>query len=218
MKAKTRGKNLAKKGLFVWLFSTLTFISLVHLADAVSAFVFGNEINLLKLYPFINEKLQTITPMAYILATAILTLAFWGITCAVAFENPVETFLNKILSDAKKQGAVETQLLESKSELLDAMNETVEMNNAMLAQVKDIIYNIRTEVKEIQPLKENMEKTKLELSNLKKEIKKLEEKINFPIVCVNCGKPLLPEFKICPYCGESLKPIQEKIFAVKDCR
>ncbi|MEM3673614.1 MAG: hypothetical protein QW468_05285 [Candidatus Bathyarchaeia archaeon] len=73
------------------------------MADAVSAFVFGNEIKLLRLYPFINEKLQAITPMAYTWATAILTLAFWGITCAIAFENPVETFLNKILSDAKNK-------------------------------------------------------------------------------------------------------------------
>lgn len=207
---------MAKKGLCVWIFSSLTFISLVHLADAVSAYVFGNEIKLLELYPFINEKLREITPMVYLWATAILTFAFWGITCAIAFENPVEAFLNKILSDAKKQGAVETQLLESKSELLDAMNETVEMNNAILAQVKDTICNIRTEVREIQPLKEDIEKIRGDMGSLKKEVKKLEEKINFPIVCLSCGKPLLPEFKICPYCGESLKPIQERVVSVKN--
>ena len=48
-------------------------------------------------------------------------------------------FLNKILSDAKKQSAVETQLLEDKSEVLDAMYETVEADNKILAQVKDTI-------------------------------------------------------------------------------
>jgi predicted RNA-binding Zn-ribbon protein involved in translation (DUF1610 family) len=210
-------KHLAKKGLFIWLFSSLTFTALVHLADAISAYAFGNEIKLLNLYPIINGKLQEITPTVYLWATAISTFTLWGITCAIAFENPVEAFLNKILSDAKKQNVAETQIIESKSELLDIMNETVEMNNAILAQVKDAIYNIRTEVKEIQPLKENMEKTKLELSSLKKEIKKLEEKINFPTVCVSCGKPLLPEFKICPYCGEPVK-LQEKMLAVKDYR
>jgi len=65
--------------------------------------------------------------------SAITTFILWGITCAIAFENPVETFLNKILSDARKQGAVEAQVLDEKSELLDAMNETVEMNNTLLA-------------------------------------------------------------------------------------
>lgn len=96
------------------------------------------------------------------------------------------------------------------------MNETVEMNNAILSQVKDTIYNIRTEVKEIQPLKEDIERMRGDMGSLKKEVKKLEEKINFPIVCLSCGKPLLPEFKICPYCGESLKPIQERVVSVKN--
>ncbi|MCS7113940.1 MAG: hypothetical protein RMJ15_09585 [Nitrososphaerota archaeon] len=66
--------------------------------------------------------------------------------------------------------------MEQKSELLDAINETVEMNNALLAQVKDVIYNIRAEVKEIQPLKEGVEKVKTEISRLKKELKIFDEK------------------------------------------
>jgi DNA repair exonuclease SbcCD ATPase subunit len=207
---------LAKKGICVWLFSTLTFVALMHLIDAISALVFNSQIKLFQLYPFINEELQAITSTTYFLGSAIATFILWGITCAIAFENPVEAFLNKILSDAKKQTAVETQLLDEKSELLDAMNETVEMNNMLLAQVKDIIYNVRTEVKEIQPLKESVGKLKTELSRLNREINKFQENIEHPNKCPTCGKALLPEFKVCPYCGENIKLLPEAVITLKD--
>jgi len=207
---------LAKKGISVWLFSSLTFIAILHLTEAISVLVFNNEIRLLQLYPFINEKLQAMTPITYFWVSASAAFILWGITCAIAFTNPVETFLNKILSDAKAQTAVEAQLLEEKSEILDAMNETIELNSGYLAQVKDIVYNVRTEVKEIQPLKENVEKIRTELTSLKKEIKKIEEKVQFPNICPACGKPLLPEFKMCPYCGEPIKVQPAPVIALKD--
>ena len=209
---------MAKKGLSVWILSTLTCIALVHLIEATTVLLFNNPIRLLQLYPLINEKLQTITPTIYFWASAVSTIILWGITCAVAFENPVETFLNKILSDAKKQTAVETQLLEDKSEVLDAMYETIESDNEILAQVKDLMYNVRIDVKEIQPLKESMDKMKTEFTNLKKEIKRLEEKTQNPKTCPTCGKPILPEFKICPYCGANIKLLPENIIAVKEYR
>ena len=207
---------MTKKGISIWLFSSLTFIALLHLAEAISVLVFNNEIRLLQLYPFINEKLQAITPITYFWVSAAATFILWGITCAMAFANPVETFLNKILSDAKTQGTVEAQLLEEKSEILDSMNETIESNNEILAQVRDLIYNVRTEVKEIHPLKESLEKMKTELGSLRKETKKLEDKVNFQILCPTCRKPLLPEFKICPYCGEDMKLHQASIITLKD--
>lgn len=207
---------MARKRISVWLFSTLTFVALIHLVEAISVLIFNNQIKLLQLYPLINEKLQAITPTTYFWVSAITTFILWGITCAIAFENPVETFLNKILSDAKTQSAVEAQMLDGKSELLDLMNETVLMNNTLLAQVKDVIYNIRTEVKEIQPLKENVEKLKTEISRLKRETEKFEESIKHPKKCPTCGKPLLPEFKICPYCGENIKLLPEPLIALKD--
>jgi len=208
---------LTKKGISVWLFSSLTFIALIHLIEAISVLIFNNQIRLLQLYPFINEKLlQLITPMAYFWISAAATIILWGITCAIAFENPMETFLNKILSDAKRQGAVETQLLEDKSEILDAMYETIESDNEILTQVKDLMCNVRADVKEIQPLTENMEKLKTELNNLKKEIKSFEVKLKYPNICLACGKPILPEFKICPYCGENIKLLPENIVLVKE--
>ena len=207
---------MTKKGISVWLFSSLTFIALLHLAEAISVLFFNNEIRLLQLYPFINEKLQAITPITYFWVSAAATFILWGITCAIAFANPVEAFLNKILSDAKKQGTVEAQLLEEKSEILDSMNETTESNNEILAQVRDLICNVRTEVKEIHPLKESLEKMKTELGNLRKEAKKLEDKVNFQILCPTCGKPLLPEFKIYPYCGENVKLLPEQVISLKE--
>jgi methyl-accepting chemotaxis protein len=207
---------LAKKGISVWLFSSLTFIALIHLIEAISVLVFNNQIRLLQLYPFINEELQTITSTTYFWVSAVATFILWGITCAIVFDNPVEAFLNKILSDAKTQSAVEAQLLEEKGEILDAMNETVESNGEILSQVRDLIYNVRTEVKEIQPLSEGTEKIRAELSSLRKELKKIEEKVQFPNLCPACGKPLLPEFKICPYCGENIKVQSAPVISLKD--
>jgi len=213
-----RRENLAKKAISVWLFTTLTFIALLHLIEAISAVVFNNQIRLLQLYPFINEKLQSITPTTYFWISAASTFILWGITCAIAFDNPVEKFLNVVLSDAKKQSAVETQLLEEKSEILDVMNETIEANKETLNHLRDVIYNVRTEIKEVHPIKEGVEKMKTEISTLKKEIKKLEEKVSFPLLCSACGKPLLPDFNLCPYCGENVKQHPPAIITLKDYR
>jgi len=114
----------------------------------------------------------------------------------------MEAFLKNVLSDAKRQSSVESQLLDSRAEILDAMYETVESGTAAIATVKDMMCNVRTEVKQLQPLASTVDLIRQELSELGKEVEKLEGKMNFPYVCLSCGKPLLPEFKICPYCGE----------------
>ena len=207
---------MRKKGISIWLLSTLTFIALIHLIEAITVIVFNNPIRLLQLYPFINEQLTQISPNVYLYISAASTVILWGITCALAFDNPVEVFLNKILSDAKKQTATETQLIENKSELFDAMYETIESDSETLAQVKDLMRNVRAEVKDIQPIKETTEKTRIELGSLRKQIKTLEERLPFTnILCPACGKALRPDFHLCPYCGENIK-LQEKMIVVKD--
>jgi uncharacterized protein YoxC len=64
------------------------------------------------------------------------------------------------------------------------MYETTESSHDTLALVKDMTYNVRTEVKEIPPLVENVEKMRAEISNLKKEVKRLEERAKSPIICL----------------------------------
>jgi len=190
----------------------------IHLVEAVSVLVFNGKIRLLQLYPFINEIAQAIPPTTYFWVSAGSALILWGITCAIAFDNPVETFLNKILSEAKQQTSIETQTIEDKSEILDLMYETMESDNETLSQIKDLIFNVRADVREIEPLKENVEKLRTEMTSLKRELKKLEEKAKFPSLCPTCGKPLMPEFKSCPYCGEGIKRLSEQTISVEAYR
>jgi DNA repair exonuclease SbcCD ATPase subunit len=149
--------------------------------------------------------------------SAASSLILWGITCAIAFDNPVEKFLNKILAEAKQQTTTETQTVENKSELLDLMYETMESDNETLSQIKDLIFNVRADVREIEPLKENIEKLRTEMTSLKKELRKLQEN-KFPNPCPTCGKPLMPEFKNCPYCGDHVKPLSEQPITVEAYR
>jgi len=87
---------------------------------------------------------------------------------------------------------MDAQVLESKSEIFDMMYETIEADSETLGQVKDLMRNMRAEVKDIQPIKESIEKTRMELSSLKKQMKTLEEKMLFNIICPTCGKLLKP--------------------------
>jgi hypothetical protein len=207
---------LAKKALSIWVFSSFTFVALLHLIDAISALIFGNPMQILRLYPFIGVRLQGVAPLTYFWASAGVAAFFWGVTCLLAFENPVETFLNKILSDAKTQGAVETQLLEKKGEVLDAMYETIESSDETLREVRDLVCNVRAEAMQIPPLKEYVERIKTDLSGLRREIRRIEERAQFPNICPACSKPLMPEFNLCPYCGEGVRPKAAPILSLKD--
>ena len=206
---------MRKKGIAIWIFSSLTVISLIHVIDAASALFFNNPTQILRLYPFISQQLQQIPLDVYFCTAAAVTITLWAATCLIAFDNPVETFLNKILSDVKSQSTTEAQIIESKSEIFDLMYETIESNSETLAQVKDLMRNVRAEVKDIRPIKEVMEVTKTELRSLKKQMQTLEEKLLFNIVCPACGKMLRADFKLCPYCGENTN-LQEKMLAITD--
>lgn len=202
---------MAKKGLAVWVFSSLTFLSVAHLAESIYVFISGSPIRLVAIYPLIGEKLSTMPPIQYVWISTLVSLLIWGITCAIAFENPMEAFLKNVLSDAKRQSSVESQLLDSRAEILDAMYETVESGTAAIATVKDMMCNVRTEVKQLKPLASTVDLIRQELNELGKEVEKLEGKMKFPYVCLSCGKPLLPEFKICPYCGEDAQLLRTPV-------
>ena len=136
---------MRKRCIAIWILTTFTFIALIHLIEAITVTMLNNPIRLTQLYPFIGELLKSMSPATYLYVSALSTAILWGITCLVAFHNPVEVYLNK-------RTATEAQLQE-KGELLDRMYETMESDHETLAQLRDIVCKVQTEVKELQPQK-----------------------------------------------------------------
>ena len=196
---------MQKKGLIIWIFSTLTVLASIHVIDATAALLFTNQIQLTQLYPIVNELLTQLSIQIYFYVSVLIAAILWGITCLIAFDNPVETFLNKILSDAKQQSSSEEQAMEKSGEIFDLMYETLESDSETLGQVKDLIRNVRAEVKDISLIKESIEKTNADMNKIKMQLITLEEKALFPMICPSCRKPVRADFSLCPYCGITLE-------------
>jgi len=200
---------MVKRGVTVWIFSSLSFLAAIHALEASLALFFNTETILLKSYPIINAL--SINPAAYLLASTVTTITLWGITCKAAVETPVERFLNKTLSDAKRQSELECEMVDDNRSVLDMMCETMTENNKVLAQTRDVTFNVRSELVNLRSLPEETERLSKEVEGLKKELKKLKENFKKPNLCPSCGNTVLPRFKVCPYCGENLHITPEKV-------
>ena len=200
---------MGKRGATVWIFSSLSFLAAIHALEAILALFFNTEIVLLKLYPFVNTL--TTSSINYFLASTALTITFWGITCKVAVETPVERFLNKVLSDAKRQSDIECEMVEDNRSVLDMMCTTITENNKIIAQTRDVTYNVRSELVNLRSLPEETERLSTEIEELKKELKNLKENFKKPNLCPSCGNIVLPRFKVCTYCGEKLHATPKKV-------
>ena len=150
---------MRKKCMAIWVLTTITFISLVHLIEAITVIILNTPIRLLQLYPFINEPLKALTPYAYFYISAITTVVLWGVTCLVAFQSPIEHYLNQ-------REMTETQL-QDKSELLDRMYETVESDHQTLTQLSDLIHKMQKGMKDEQTPKPTTLTPQKETANLK---------------------------------------------------
>ena len=157
--------------------------------------------NSLQLYPLLNEFLIQIPTDIYLFISATSTFVLWGITSIIAFNNPIEAFLNKMLSEAQQQRETEDQALERNSDFFSLMHETIEENSERTGQIYDILRNVRAEVKDIQSINERMETTRTDIVSLKKQVHELVEKTIYPLLCQECSKPQRADFKVCPYCG-----------------
>ena len=119
------------KSIAIWFLTSITFVSLVHLIEALTVIMFNNPIRLLQLYPFASTLLKAFTPYTYLYVTATATAILWAVTCLVAFNNPVELYVSK-----REQTDA---MLQDRDVLLDRMCETVESDHQTLTRLTDIM-------------------------------------------------------------------------------
>jgi rubrerythrin len=134
-----------------------------------------------------------------------------AITFRIAFSNPLDCFIEKILNDANSINEAECELVTDNRSILDMMCESITHISQVLAQTKDITYNVRSELTNLRPIPEATKKLSAEINEVKKEIVKLKKSFKKPKICPSCGNNVLTRFKICPYCGETLQLYPEKI-------
>ena len=190
-----------KKAIAIWIFGFLTFLSVLFTIDAFLSLTFGGKSSLLELYPFnaIKRIFGNIDTATYFWISLTLAFAFFGFTCLIASQDPLSAILNKILSEAAK--IEESQADESNLELgvgvLEMINHTLTSNSMTLHMVKEGLNNV----------KDSINSVKMDLTRLTPRLEKLE-RMEIDVIksrrCPSCGKDLLPEFKLCPYCGEKI--------------
>jgi hypothetical protein len=191
------------KGVAVWVFGSLTFLAVLHVLDAFFALTLHGSIVLLRLYPF-SGLLGTVDTVLYFWVSLGVASVLWGVTCTMALRSPLDTWLNRILSDSQLKNEEEVSIVNSKGNALDVMNESLICNSVELGNVKDLLANVRAEVVGLRGLQDVVCGMKSDLVSLKVSLKKLESDLARNVVCPACGRGVQPEFRVCPYCGEDL--------------
>ena len=179
-------RSKIKKGIAVWIFGFLTFLAVLHTFDAIFSFTVGNTNSILKLYP-IGNVLEDLNVMTYLWASIVSTFIFFGITCLIAFHDPIEILINKMLSNVEAEENPADHTIESSLSTLELMNSTLTSNSVALHAVK-----------------ENTNALKADLGLLISRLEKLEKNFEGLKTCPSCGKGISPDFRLCPYCGELL--------------
>ncbi len=193
-----------RKGVAVWVLGSLTFLAGLHALDGFLWLTgYEHESVLLSVYPF-TGLLGTLDPVLYFVFSLVAVFLLWGGTTVVALRNPIETFLGKVLEDGKKENQGDLELLEAKTSVLEMMSETLANNSSLLAGLRDVVFNVRSEVLRLQPVNESVEALREDIGKLKKTLKNLEREIKKYKLCPACGREILAEFRLCPYCGENL--------------
>jgi hypothetical protein len=204
---------MVRKGVAVWILGSLTFLAGLHALDGF-LWLIGNveQSVFLSLYPF-TSVFGYVEPVLYLLGSLIAMFLLWGGTTLFATRNPIETFLGKVLEDGRRENQQDVEFLEAKTSILEMMSETIANNGRLLSGLRDVVFNVRSEVLGLESLNKTVETIHAEVDGLKKMMKRLEKEIKKYKTCPACGRDILVDFRLCPYCGENLlrPPLEERI-------
>jgi len=176
-----------KKGIAVWIFGSLTFLAVLHTFDAFLSITSRTEISLLQLYPF--DTLKHMDAVTYFWASLSSAFLLFGITCIIAFQNAVEAFINRLFTESELEG----QDIESMPvSTFDMINDSLTSTRIDLQTVKNDLISV----------KDSLDTVKTEMRCFRSELEKFN--INYKRKCPSCGRETLPDFNLCPYCGEKL--------------
>lgn len=152
-----------KKGIAVWMFGFFTFLAVLHTFDALIFFTFGVKTSLLEIYPFDVLKMDAVT---YFWASLFSTFLLLGLTCIFAFQNAVETFLNKLLTDKELEGR---ELEEEPLTTFDMINNSLISNSISLQELKT---NLSLVKDSLSALKIEMRRISADFTNFQTDSKK----------------------------------------------
>ncbi len=175
----------------------MTFLGALHTFDAALLYTLKGENSLLTLNPFyglVCSIFGEVSPAPYFWASIGFTFILFGISCAVAFHDPIATFINKVISDAKLEENPADSRLESGVDAFEMISDSVTSNGVLLTKLN----------KQSESVGSTVNALRVELMTLGAKLGKLDTSLNLTQRCPSCGKAILPEYKMCPYCGEKL--------------
>jgi len=184
-----------RRELAVWVSGYLTFLSILFTFDAF--FFFGGSNSLLKLYPvyaIFHGIFGNIGASTYIWLTSISTFILFGITCAFVCQDPFTALIKKMASEARSEENQMDASLESSLNTLEMINHSLTHHSIDLNEVKSVL----------RDLKGSIDAMNIGITRLTEKLATMKRETTMRVECASCGNKILPEFRLCPYCGKEL--------------
>jgi len=184
-----------RKDLAVWISAYLTFLSVLFTFDAF--FFFRGPNSLLNLYPvyaIVHSIFGDISAPTYIWLTSISTFILFGITCAFVCQDPFAALMKKMASEARSEETQTDASFEQSLNTLEMINHSLTHHSIDLGEVKNVL----------RDLKSSIEAVNIGMTRLTEKLASMERETKIRVECATCGNKILPEFRLCPYCGKEL--------------